>query len=118
MAPPRAVKKSSLTTISQTTSRQGPQQSRRQVVEEVEEVDDFYDANSMDLDSENEVEAEPEASQSAANGQLEHLMAKMVDDQRKRYASKKKGVGEAYNRNCMTAQESINTLFDYHEQEA
>jgi membrane carboxypeptidase/penicillin-binding protein len=78
MAPPRATKKSSLTTISQTATQQGAQQSRKQVVEEVEQLHEFDNANSMDVDD--EIEAEEPQSQSTSDGPLEQLMAKMVDD--------------------------------------
>jgi hypothetical protein len=80
MAPPGATKKSSLTTISQITTRQGTQQSRKQVVEGVEELDEFNDANSMDVDDEVEAEESQSQSQSTSDGPLEQLMAKMVDD--------------------------------------
>jgi hypothetical protein len=84
MAPPHATVKSSLTTISQTTTRQGVQKSRKQVVEEVEELDDYDSANSMDVDDELEAEGpQPQSqslSQSASDGALEQLMVKIVGD--------------------------------------
>jgi hypothetical protein len=82
MAPPRAINQTSLTTISQTTTRQGAQKSRKQVVEETEELDEFDDADSMDVDEEVEAEVSQFQSQSQSNsdGPLEQLMVKLVGD--------------------------------------
>ncbi|KAF1832910.1 hypothetical protein BDW02DRAFT_570611 [Decorospora gaudefroyi] len=103
MAPPHALRKSTHTTASQTTTRQGAQQSRMQVIEEVDECDD---------------EVETEESQGTTDVALEQLMTKMVDNERKRYASQKKGVGKAYNANRATVEKAINTVFDEHEEYA
>ena len=80
MAPPHTTKKSSMTTISQTTRRQGAQKSRKQVIKETGELDEFDDANSMDIDDETEAEGSHSQSQSTSDGPLEQLMVKMVDD--------------------------------------
>jgi hypothetical protein len=79
MTLPRASKKSTSTTPSIAATRQGAQQSRRQIIDEAEELDDSGEANSAGDDEDSGHEG-TEASQNTSDGPLEHLMAKMVED--------------------------------------
>ncbi|KAI8935793.1 hypothetical protein NX059_007313 [Plenodomus lindquistii] len=116
MAPPRATKKSSLTTITQTTSRQGKKQTRNQVVgEEIEELEDLHETNTMDTDGDAD---EPEGSQDTGSQPLQRLIGTIVGDQRKRFDARKKAVNDNYNANCKEVENSINTLFAEHEEKA
>ncbi|KAG9196388.1 hypothetical protein G6011_01509 [Alternaria panax] len=117
MAPTRAPKKSTFKAPSTGAIRQGAQQSRRRTTEEEVELKNSGEANSPD-DDEDTAHEEAEASQNNSDGPLEHLMAKMVDDQRKRYDMSKEDVGRTYHKHCETVEQSINTVFDAHEEQA
>ncbi|CAG5175556.1 uncharacterized protein ALTATR162_LOCUS10612 [Alternaria atra] len=117
MTLPRASKKSTSATPSIAATRQGAQQSRRQIIGEAEELDDSGEANSAGDDEDSGHEG-TQASQNTSDGPLEHLMAKMVEDQRKRYDMLKKNVGRTYNNHYDNIEESINIVYDTHEQEA
>lgn len=78
MAPPQVTKKSSLTTMTQATSRQGKKQTRKQVVEEeTEELEDLAETSSVDSDRDAE---DPEGSQDAGSQPLQHLIGTIVGD--------------------------------------
>ncbi|CAN9396445.1 unnamed protein product [Alternaria alternata] len=95
------------------TIRRSAQQSRRQITDETEELENSAEANGVGRDM-NATHEETEASQNTSDGPLDHLMAKMVDDQRKRYDASKNNVGRAYNNHYQSVEDSINTVFDTH----
>ncbi|RII10620.1 hypothetical protein CUC08_Gglean006615 [Alternaria sp. MG1] len=113
MAPTRAPEKSTSMTASMATIRRSAQQSRRQITDETEELENSAEANGVGRDM-NATHEETEASQNTSDGPLDHLMAKMVDDQRKRYDASKDNVGRAYNNHYQSVEDSINTVFDTH----
>ncbi|CAN9207103.1 unnamed protein product [Alternaria alternata] len=113
MAPTRAPEKSTSMTASMATIRRSAQQSRRQITDETEELENSAEANGVGRDM-NATHEETEASQNTSDGPLDHLMAKMVDDQRKRYDASKNNVGRAYNNHYQSVEDSINTVFDTH----
>ncbi|KAF2854773.1 hypothetical protein T440DRAFT_496138 [Plenodomus tracheiphilus IPT5] len=116
MAPPRATKKSSLTTIIQTKSRQGQKQTRNQVVEEeMEGLEDLSETDSMNTDGDAE---DPEGSQDAGSQPLQRLVGTIVGDQRKRFDARKKAVNDSYSVECKQLKSSINAVFDEHEEKA
>lgn len=83
MVPPRTTKKSSLTTVTQTASRQGAQLSRKQIVEEVEELEDSDHAKRQKLHGEAELnERDAEQSHGTLSDPLGQLVANMVDSVR------------------------------------
>ncbi|KAF1845821.1 uncharacterized protein K460DRAFT_430757 [Cucurbitaria berberidis CBS 394.84] len=116
MAPPRATKISSLTSVSQATTRRGLQQVRRQIVEEVEDLDSFDDPSALEIDDSEE--QEPAESHATNDGPLEQLLADMVDGQRKRHTKRKEAVNKEYDTSYKTAQDSIRAVFDAHEEKA
>lgn len=79
MAPTRAPEKSTSMTASMATIRRSAQQSRRQITDETEELENSAEANGVGRDV-NATHEETEASQNTSDGPLDHLMAKMVDD--------------------------------------
>ena len=78
MAPPRATKTSSLTSVAQVTTRQGLHELRRRIIEEVEDFDESDDAHAMDISSSAQ-EVVPADSQTTNDGLLEVILADMVD---------------------------------------
>ncbi|KZM23163.1 uncharacterized protein EKO05_0008386 [Ascochyta rabiei] len=106
MAPPRASKKSS-TTTAQNMSRQ----SRRPVDEETDE-ETLADRTDMADETEDD---EPDALQGPKH---QKMMFQSLDDQKKRHASNKKGVKEAYSATKSSLQDDINKLFDEHEDQS
>ncbi|CBX90429.1 hypothetical protein IAQ61_001935 [Plenodomus lingam] len=116
MAPPQVTKKSSLTTMTQATSRQGKKQTRKQVVEEeTEELEDLAETSSVDSDRDAE---DPEGSQDAGSQPLQHLIGTIVGDQRRRFDARKSAIGSSYNASRKEVEGSINALFDKHEEQA
>ncbi|KAI4928823.1 hypothetical protein J4E85_005445 [Alternaria conjuncta] len=79
MAPPRATKKSTLTSPSTATTRQSARHSRKQVINEADEAEDLDQGNSA-IDDEHAGDDEAEALQRTSDGPLEQMMVKMVDD--------------------------------------
>ncbi|CAI9635215.1 unnamed protein product [Alternaria burnsii] len=116
MAPTRVPKKSTSMTASMATIRWSAQQSRRQITDEIEELENSAEANGVGRDV-NATHEETEASQNTSDGSLDHLVAKMVDDQRQRYGASKNNVGRAYNNHYQSVEDSINTVFDTHVRE-
>ncbi|KAJ4370489.1 hypothetical protein N0V83_005010 [Neocucurbitaria cava] len=116
MAPHQTAKISTVTSASQSTTCRGGRQVQSQVVKQVEELDEVEDALAMDTDSDAAVEMS-ETTQTK-NGSLEQLVADMVGGQRRRHAKLKEGAGKAYNNSYKKVQDSINTVFDEHENEA
>ncbi|KAH9860657.1 hypothetical protein J1614_011988 [Plenodomus biglobosus] len=116
MAPPRATKKISLTTTTQTTSRQGHKQARNQIVEEeIEERADLTETSSMDTDGDTE---DLEESQDADSQPLQQLIGTIVVDQRRRFDARKKAVNVSYIADHKEIELSIKTMFDDHEEKA
>jgi len=79
MAPPRTTKKSTLTSPSTATTRQSARHSRRQVINEADDLEDLDQGNSA-IDDEHAGDDEAEALQRTPDGPLEQMMVKMVDD--------------------------------------
>ncbi|OAL53175.1 hypothetical protein IQ07DRAFT_677918 [Pyrenochaeta sp. DS3sAY3a] len=110
MAPPRAPKKSSLTSLSATATRQGHRTEAEQTPDEprvaspsVSDPDDEFP------------DQDPTSTPSASARPLEQLMGDM---QRKRHAKRKDKIQGAYASSYVTAQDSISDLFDDHERKA
>jgi len=79
MAPPRTTKKSTLTSPSTATTRQSARHSRKQVINEADDLEDLDQGNST-IDDEHAGDDEAEALQRTSDGPLEQMMVKMVDD--------------------------------------
>ncbi|KAI4642349.1 hypothetical protein J4E93_007497 [Alternaria ventricosa] len=79
MAPPRTTKKSTLTSPSTATTRQSARHSRKQVINEADDLEDLDQGNSA-IDDEHAGDDEAEALQRTSDGPLEQMMVKMVDD--------------------------------------
>ncbi|KAL1793309.1 hypothetical protein ACET3X_008291 [Alternaria dauci] len=116
MAPTRAPKKPTSITTSTATIRQGAQQAQRQVIDKTEELENSGEANGVGHD-EDMTHEEAEASQNTPDGPLEHLMVKMVDDQRKRHDTSKKNIRRAYDNHYKSVEDSVNNMFDTHMRE-
>ncbi|KAI4659488.1 uncharacterized protein J4E79_006020 [Alternaria viburni] len=117
MAPPRTTKKSTFISPSTATTRQSARHSRKQVINEADDLEDPDQGNSA-IDDEHAGDDEAEALQRTSDGPLEQMMVKMVDDRRKYHDMSTKNVGIAYNKSKEELEESINAVFDTHEAEA
>ncbi|KAI4618540.1 hypothetical protein J4E80_005142 [Alternaria sp. BMP 0032] len=98
MAPPRTTKKSTLTSPSTATTRQGARHPRKQVTNEADDLEDLDQGHSA-IDDEHAGDDEAEVVQRTSDGPLEQMMVKMVDDKEE-------------------LEESINAVFEIHEAEA
>ncbi|KAH7077042.1 hypothetical protein FB567DRAFT_552602 [Paraphoma chrysanthemicola] len=111
MPPPRATKKSSHTSLTAGATRQGSKQSREQIFDEDEEMDEVENADEMDMEEDDQDEQTPD-------GPVEELVSNMVNDARKRHAARKQNITKSFDIASETVQNSITTLFDQHEAKA
>ncbi|KAF2031784.1 hypothetical protein EK21DRAFT_110676 [Setomelanomma holmii] len=112
MAPLRVTKQSSHTSTTESATRQGSKKAREQQRPKNQEMEDSIDDEDVDME---DADGEDDEAQ---NDPMEDFVSDMVDAARKRHKVRKQKLVESFDNTAKTVQDSINTVFEEHEEKA